>query len=352
MKMIRTEPSKTEPGSLSRRALSAVEVLVCLGIIGILTALALPAVQQSRERARTLHCGERLRGLAMAAHAHEAVHRAFPYTATNSFMTDGGVRRETFAISPHRHLLPYIDRQQVYERIDFTDDSWDRLEPGKPPNTRTIANRELLQVTISEFLCPSDSAAGGNNYRANLGPGVSIFDPSRLTACGDQFGGSGAFVHGRSVPAADFRDGLSHTILFSERIMGDGDGAFYTAARDVYDYPAPGDFCYSEEVARGCQAFASSNPPHLSHVGWTWLFGGFHHTWYNHVLTPNSATPDCLVDFLVGGSPGAFTARSFHPGGVNAAVADGSVRFISNSIDAQVWRAAGTRKGDELLGGL
>ncbi|MEX1232361.1 MAG: DUF1559 domain-containing protein [Planctomycetaceae bacterium] len=91
----------------------------------------------------------------------------------------------------------------------------------------------------------------------------------------------------------------------------------------------------------------SANPPHDSYGGSSWLFGGWRHTWYNHIRTPNSPGWDCATG--VGGG-GAVTARSFHFGGVNIVLGDGSGRFVSDSIDLAVWRALASRKNGEVIG--
>jgi len=86
----------------------------------------------------------------------------------------------------------------------------------------------------------------------------------------------------------------------------------------------------------------------VSYMGATWLVNGFSYTQYNHVLTPNSKTPDCnCVQY--GLHRAAATARSWHPGGVHVAFADGHVRRISDSIDLQVWRAIASRSRGETV---
>jgi prepilin-type processing-associated H-X9-DG protein len=80
------------------------------------------------------------------------------------------------------------------------------------------------------------------------------------------------------------------------------------------------------------------------------VLGGLLNTWYLHVLPPNSPVPDCAFgDGFTDGGLGIVSARSFHPGGVHVAMADGSVRWIGNAIDQIVWQAAGTRNAGELV---
>ncbi len=84
--------------------------------------------------------------------------------------------------------------------------------------------------------------------------------------------------------------------------------------------------------------------------GTSWLFGGYDHTWYNHALTPNAATPDCSSGRGIYGTVvGAMTARSYHPGGVHVSFGDGSVRFINDRVDLIVWRGISSRNGREVV---
>jgi hypothetical protein len=261
--------------------------------------------------------------------------KLFPYTATACQIGD----RRLNAVSPQTFLLPHLEQQPLYEGINFTDFAID--EPGAAPLSEL--NAELLPAHISAFLCPSDGRGeGGNNYRANLGVGPGVFDASQTSLCPDPSNGTGAFVNGRSVRTAEFLDGLAHTVLFSERVKGDGDPDHYDAWADVFFSPRT---CLLRDVIKTCSE-ASSSRGHDSLFGETWLLGGWRHTWYNHVFGPNSVVRDCMERGALGGGYGAYTARSYHSGGVNACNADGAVIFVAESIDLNVWRALSTRAGD------
>jgi hypothetical protein len=89
---------------------------------------------------------------------------------------------------------------------------------------------------------------------------------------------------------------------------------------------------------------------HYSFGGGTWLFGGYPHTAYNHVLAPNAATPDCTDAAVFDpNSHGAHTARSAHPGGVLVLLGDGAVRFVSNAVDLPLWRGLASINGKEIV---
>jgi len=340
----RTRPRR----DLRSHGLSLVEVLVVAGIVGVLVSMTLPAVQSAREAARRSQCCDRLRQIGLAAHSHQSAYRAFPYTSTNQRNRSASGPPHIPAIAPHRHLIAYLN-PVVSQKMDMTDATF--AVSGELPYSLSPKNAELLKVAIPSLLCPSDSGpVGGNNYRANLGPGPGIFapDPHMPYSRRDPGNATGAFVHHRAVPVAEFLDGLSVTALFSEKIIGDGDRSIYSPLRDRFMSPVV--FRRADDAVRCCHDYAVASPAqHDSYSGFTWLFGGWNHTWYNHVLTPNARTPDCSAGMLIGGGEGVYTARSFHPGGVNVLFADGACQFKSETIDLPVWRAMSTRRGKEHL---
>ena len=212
-----------------------------------------------------------------------------------------------------------------------------------------MAQIELLEGSVPVFLCPSDvQRIGATNYRANLGYGPGVFGPGPPAIAGFEGNVAGAFVHGRRVRLSEFRDGLSNTVLFSEKLIGDGDPGRYTPWTD-YFYFQSRDITTADGAVLACRSLSQREPPHASFAGWTWAFGGWNSTWYNHILTPNATIPDCSAggDQMAGGGHGAYGARSYHTGGVNAVFGDGSGRFINQRIDETVWRAISTRAGGE-----
>ncbi len=326
-----------------RRGLTLVELLVTVAIVGILVSLMLPAVQSMRESARRTQCGNNLRQIGVAVQLHESRHRAFPYTALNY---GDGTGRVFPAIAPHRFLVADLD-PAIFDKIDFLDSS--SADSGEPPWSLSWANAVLLDTTIPSFLCPSDYCpVGGNNYRANLGPGPGIFAPAETPFVCDPGNTTGAFANGRAIRAAEFSDGLSNTALFSEKVIGDGNSEWYEPFRDRFVSPVT--FRLAEEAIQCCRDYAVAKPKHHdSYSGFTWLYGGWNHTWYNHILGPNTTIPDCSIGLVVGGGDGIYAARSFHPGGVNVLLADGGIRFVNDSIDLLIWRAISTRRGRELV---
>lgn len=332
-----------------RSGTTIVEVLVTLSVIGLLTALLLPAVQNARESARRTECRNNLRQLGLAVQAHAATQNgALPSTSTNGWDAEG--QHLLASNSFHRSLLGFLDLSAVHSKIDFSENPIN--QPGAPPKFVNAALNQLLADRISLFLCPSDvQRPGATNYRANMGYGPGVYGPGPLNPNGFSGNATGAFVHGRITRLNEFRDGLSHTVLMSEKLIGDGDSQRYTPWTD-YFYYLPGGFLSADDAIQGCGSLSQPNPAHASFAGWTWLFGGWNSTWYNHILTPNSSVPDCSAGGIemAGGGYGLYSARSFHQGGVNAGLTDGSVRFISNRIAQLVWRSLSTRAGGETSG--
>ncbi len=212
-----------------------------------------------------------------------------------------------------------------------------------------------LAQSVPVFICPADvqRAAGQNNYRACYGtsPGIhATWVPGRERR-GPLEGEAlwGVFLGARS--PARVTDGLTYTMLFSERVTGDGNPAHYDPWTDVAVTGGP-DHYFPNDAVIGCAALSSVSS-HYSSLGWTWLMQGYSQTAYNHILPPNSRVPDCVDEWTSYDlSAGAVTARSNHPGGVNGVLADGSARFFSETIDLAVWRALGTIHGEEVVDGF
>ena len=145
------------------------------------------------------------------------------------------------------------------------------------------------------------------------------------------------------------RDGLSQTIAYSERLIGDDDPSVVSPTQDV-QVLGFGTFSTADDAEAECRS-AGLGGPHDSVSGSSWLPAGYHVTWYNHITTPNSVIVDCTgAPTSWAGGPAVINARSWHAGGVNAASCDGAVRFVNRDIARQVWRAVGTINGRESAG--
>lgn len=194
-------------------------------------------------------------------------------------------------------------------------------------------------------MCPSDSdsAAHGCNYRGNYGVG-----PSTGTTRETFDSGNGFYSFPGVLGPGSFPDGLSHTVAYSERLTGTGENDRVVTARDFGEIQVMPDCVVRDaDYALSCSRLASSKGfPAYRSAGFTWFYGDFDCTAYNHAQEPNGRIPDAIHGGLW---VGIVTARSSHPGFVNSLMADGVVRNVNDSIGRKVWRGLGTRNGDELV---
>lgn len=347
-----------------RRSLgfTLIELLVVIAIIAVLIALLLPAIQQAREAARRAQCTNNLKQLGLAMNNYHAAHGVFP---------PGGLpsRSEDFTLSSwngwsaNSLLLPYLDQIAVYEQMNF---SLGTIHSGvERHNTTGFMQR------IAGFICPSDRTARntwyglqfpGNNYLVNWG------DTVRAPVWGyDPDSNSGVFWYCSDSKISDIVDGTAKTLLYAERTVGDQSAAI--SDNDVYaatsiwsgmavhttDERATLNPDHLQEEIQACDALPADGS-HNSDSGRLWHNNIATHSGFNTVLTPNSVHRDCRSYHNWGcGSfdcGGFYTSRSRHTGGVNVAFADGSTRFVSDSVDQELWWAASTRDGGESAGEL
>jgi prepilin-type N-terminal cleavage/methylation domain-containing protein/prepilin-type processing-associated H-X9-DG protein len=326
------------------RGFTLVELIVALGVIGVLVALLLPAVQAAREAARRTQCLNNLKQLGLAMAAYESQCQTLPPLVVFG-PPGGGPDPEYSALV---RILPMLGQAPLFNAVN-----WDvPIAPGhglpqSDPNATVSATR------VATYLCPSDGGNGRapapTNYRLNVGRGP-YWGPTGQLMGNDA---DGPFFHAQCRRAADFLDGLSHTALVGERDVGDGSEAQVTRARDLL--PAEPGAARSlavgrpySDVCRASESWAFGQLNHYSWSGWTWVPHSLALTAYNHAMTPNSPVVDCgdANDTML---LGAMTARSFHPGGVHVLMGDGSVRFAADGISPATWSALATCSGSETV---
>lgn len=304
-----------------RKGFTLVELLVVIAIIGILVALLLPAVQAAREAARRMQCSNNLKQIGLALHNYHDVQRSLPLGRWGS----ASFPNKTYGT--HSLLLPYIEQQNVYSIIDFTK-PWD-----------DAANLPACSTPIPTYLCPSDPQSQvpppyrGNNYHGNEG---SLLQRAEST------GANGTFYNNSSVRLADVTDGLSNTAAFSERLKGDWSNAIVTARSDIFRPNV--NVTTPDEGMQACRAMDINNLANQSQSlsGAPWLAGVPNNfVGYQHVAPPGDRA--CVFP----PAAASLTANSLHPGGVNLVRCDGSVDFAVKTIDLKVWRAIGSRNGNE-----
>ncbi len=338
-----------------------VELLVVIGVVGILAALLLPAVQAAREAARKAQCRNNLRQIGLALQGYHGENNCFPPA-----QLDGaprvvlGTDDQGFPIyywgwySIHVRLLPYLERTVLFDAINFMVPTYP--EPPDPFSRRPLSdfselwagwsavNQTARFTGIGLFLCPSDAGAfteTGNNYRGNTGVGCC-----QVASTDFPDSGNGLFPQLGVVSAAQVPDGLSHTAAFSERLRGTGRIETVAPARDFFGWG--GTEPTADELIQGCRLTARDSERRRSvESGRWWFWTGRGLTLYNHAQPPNGPVPDCLgAAFMANGMA---TARSWHPGGVGVLMGDGSVRFVLDSVSVEAWRALGTRNGREVV---
>ncbi len=201
-----------------------------------------------------------------------------------------------------------------------------------------------MNVRIDTFLCPTDSgpfSATGNNYRGNVGLGPSI---APWVETRDS--GNGLFMENQMTRPSYVTDGLSHTAAFSERLRGSGSAGSAVPERDFWGLTVGVNT--ADELLIGCHVAARPGVKAYPLAGNRWFWCGRDRTLYTHTQSPNGRVPDCILPNAFP-PPGMATARSWHMGGVNVLMGDGSVRFALEGIQLSVWRGLGTRNGGELV---
>ncbi|MCH2212931.1 MAG: DUF1559 domain-containing protein [Fuerstiella sp.] len=364
--------------SLKRRGFTLIELLVVIAIIAILISLLLPAVQQAREAARRTQCRNNLKQIGLALHNYHDAHGSFPPGRMAPAKTGLGGDCWVGWVGPSYHILPFIDQGNLYEAID---PSQFRYRTGSPLCT---ANAFTFTTEVPSYECPSDPGhapgVNTNSYRANMGVTVcggindgdqDQEDPVHTARCKAELYGTlgGMFHDNGGVKIRDVSDGTSNTVIYSERIIGANadpvvkDPQFYFHPNNPYKVDKNDHANTTAVVLQKCTdayatAQATSNGSWRPEFGFSggdgpaWLYGSYQHGHYNHVLPPNPDLPDCGAGSIPD-SPHEYamvSARSYHPGAVFAAMADGSVRSFSDQIATSVWQGVGTRQGGELLG--
>ncbi len=337
-----------------------IELLVVIAIIAVLIALLLPAVQAAREAARRSQCTNNLKQIGLAIHNYHQSINSLPPGHFGTGWNDWNAMTM---------LLPYTEQGQAFNAINFANTGCAAC-PG------VAYNNTAMILKFNMLLCPSDAPSrltnpyGHSNYYGNAGNSPEgIFDNHRHSACTGLFASvnhEDGSPNVPPVPFADITDGLSNTAAYSEKVTGIGSGftgfdpkkptsaemsvnvdytgttnnvpndvtpiAYYQACRAQNPYIQNGTFNTSGSISSGEY----------------WWDGHYETGMYNHIMTPNTWSCDDAANDWVNDA-GASDPNSRHPGGVNILFADGSVRFIKDSISPQTWWALGSRNGGETV---
>jgi prepilin-type N-terminal cleavage/methylation domain-containing protein/prepilin-type processing-associated H-X9-DG protein len=323
-----------------REGFTLIELLVVIAIIGVLIGLLLPAVQKVREAANRMKCGNSLKQIGLALHAYHDTYNAFPpgqynYIAIQNnggFMNRGGW---------WEMILPYVEQGNLYQVVyNYTTSPQFKTTYfyltyciNNDPKTRSDPGRNTI---VPMFECPSDPNNPKdqtilNNEQGFHGNyvvcgGSTAFNPA-LSPLGDNL--NGVFYCFSNTTISGITDGTANTFLTSEIILvPDGTGSTSTLGNDMRGR--------YYNMWQGNTWFSTQYPPNTSAPD---------RATYCNINTPLPQAPCTKIATLVTEAP-----RSYHTGGVNAGLADGSVRFVSNNVDPTVFLNLGTRAGGEVVG--
>ncbi len=321
------------------RGFTLVELLVVIAIIGILIALLLPAVQAAREAARRSQCSNNIKQLLLASLNYEDTYKALPpgQMGTSpsgcSWNTNSGTCNQA---GPIYHMLPFFEQGALWDQI------WSQIvyngvtyPPGGPwVNHSGSGGYPPYGTKLGQVLCPSDGGAQGPhpNSGGRLGSVSYVFSRGDLinNIVSPGTNARGPYMNQRSVSLASILDGTSNTLAISERVV-------YTGRTTALK----GGYCMNVSGldSSPIQAMAFKGPndtlnctPSSSHrrIGESWASGYPMSTGFNTVIPPNGAVATASRGEWTWG---VFPPQSYHPGGVNAGMCDGSVQFVSETVD-------------------
>ncbi|MDR0337853.1 MAG: DUF1559 domain-containing protein [Planctomycetaceae bacterium] len=348
---------------MKRSAFTLVELLVVIAIIGVLIALLLPAVQAAREAARRMQCSNKLKQLGIAVHNYHDSAKTLPAGVCGPYgpTTDGYYRFGIFV-----SLLPSIEQGAIYDYINSTNLNSVLVATATGGSSWWSAGAGFdsgcpLTEKMPFLLCPSDAGAGtqnkgviqGTNYRYNNGdnPVATVaVSPTSVNAATKRRGHRGPFGHYTFYNFSGVKDGTSNTLMFSERCLHPGGyqgvgTSLSTKVRDAQIRSTTGTpigMCNGTDPIylldrSACRAYGATGVDYVlsgsvtlsSSSGTNWLVGTPLHSTFVTVYSPNSAS--CYFNAMDNNT--ITTPTSYHKGGVNCCLMDGSVRFVSDAID-------------------
>ena len=345
----------TRPGA-RRRGFTLIELLVVIAIIAVLIALLLPAVQAAREAARRAQCVNNLKQLGLATHNYISSNNVFP---AQSLQNNPGFPWYTAWTAS---ILPQLEQTGVYNSFNFN------LLMEDP------AQYTSGYTQIASLLCPSeniqqrpgrDGPYGACNYACNLGG-----PPSLAIWSGTIVPGTNGWWNNANIASFGFQgiiDGSSNTAMFSEHLLGLASNPVILAnspnkKRGLFPSGAninkdAGDINNTNAFVTACKSIPGTTQAgsQTSCFGAIWHTGMAYqtsNTSYHHFMPPNSLSCSASNSEDTGGGGGvasAITAMSNHPGGVNICFADGSVKFVKDSVSLPTWWGIGTRLGGETI---
>ena len=311
----------------SRNGFTLIELLVVIAIIAVLIGLLLPAVQKVREAAARIKCQNNLKQLGLAMHNYHDANGTLPDGVNPTRIFEYG----TWMVG----ILPFVEQGQLHY-INYGNEAKNGV------TCYSAANYPVTQAPLTILNCPSDTPAplSGNysnlayhNYVVNFGNTAIAEDSGAGDYPVQDYNGvtymGAPFVPGSPQRLTDIADGTSHTLMLSEFIQGQRTAN----AGDLRGHTWWGS-------GTGFQTYLRPNDSNPDVVwptpDWCWPY-------------PDPPNPPCTFYSNPLNPTRTFAARSRHRDGVNAAMCDGSVRFVQNSVDPVVWMALGTSRGSEVV---
>ena len=281
-----------------RSGITLIELMVVLAVIGLLISILVPAIQSVREVSRRLECANNLKQIALASHNYSSVYNILPLGCD---------------LGPLASIIPYVTGGNYLSTPGF-------------------------------YRCPSDS--GQVSVAVNYALSIGVLDGQSFSGC---FG-----CADKPIRWIDITDGQSNTAMFSEWLRGPS--IVSNPPSPVIDRSQPHRLVFGVVMPPGstldvpaamrvCDETSPSTAPVYSESrGTGWGGSDILNTTYAHNLPPNRNS--CYLAPVISGWP-VNSSSSYHSRGVNCALADGSVRFVSEVISPSIWQAMGTRSGGE-----
>jgi prepilin-type N-terminal cleavage/methylation domain-containing protein/prepilin-type processing-associated H-X9-DG protein len=349
-----------------------IELLVVIAIIAVLIALLLPAVQAAREAARRVKCVNNLKQIGVAIHNYISANDTLPPGGFLTWNPDSAAQIINGDFSTHVRLLPFLEQQSLYNSANFTVSAINSV-------TGAYINGTVTLTRLDAFLCPSDTAPNWNGtddvpMTTNRAPGNSYFASygSSLEYDASYTGGppNGLFTLARGgarpTALADIRDGTSNTAAFGEWRIGSGNinqitvpgdtvfvGAFpagITRNSPTVSMPAgaaglPAWFAQCAALAPN----AANRHVRTPAAGENWSISLNNYTLGGFIQPPNARYPNCVTAASGVDVPGVWNLASYHAGGANILMCDGSVKFLKDSTSQTVVWSLGSRAQGEVV---